>query len=220
MYGRTTIIDGRPERLDAVIAFSRDTVAPTVDTMPGCLGISVWVNRETGRSVALTGWQDEMSRSAAAEQIAALRSEACAIMGGDARTESWELAVMHQVTPDKPGYVTRMVSMSGDPATVDRGIELFRSQVVPRVSTMSGFNTISLAVNRANGRAQVATTYTSRSAAETARHAAAQIRDTVASQLGLTVDEVDELELVHVGIRGPNDAPERTIVELPTETSV
>lgn len=221
MFGRATTVDGKVDRIDAGIAHVRDKVAPALDTIPGCLGISAWVNRETGRSVVLSAWQDEAAMIASAEKIKPLRDEAAAILGGDARAEMWEMVGMHQVAPDQPGYITRMIAMSGDPATIDKGIELFHSKVVPAVSKLPGFNTISLSVNRARGKSMIAATYSSREAAVASREAAAAIRQATSAELGVTVDEVEEMELVHVGIRGPNDVPQqRATVELPTEQTV
>lgn len=221
MYGRATIIDGKPDRIDAGIAFIRDKVVPFVDGLPGSLGLSAWVNRETGRCVVISAWQDEASREASAEKIAPQRMEASSILGGDARAETWELAEMHQAGPDRAGYVSRVVSMSGDPSTVDKGIAAFRARVVPQVSLLPGFNTISLMVDRTHGRSRIATTYTSRSAAEAAREAGAAIRSATSAELGLTVEDVEDLELVHVGIRRPDVVPRpRTTIELPKETSV
>lgn len=218
MFGRATTVDGKVDRLDAGVAHVRDKVAPMLDTIPGCLGISAWVNRETGRSVVLSAWQDEASMIASAERVKPLREEAAAILGGDARAETFELAGMHQVGPDQTGMVTRMITMSGDPAVTDTGIALFHDKVVPAVSKLPGFNTISLAVNRRTGRSVISATYANREAAIASREAAAAIRSATSAELGLTVDEVEEMELVHVGIRGPDDVPQqRSTIELPTE---
>lgn len=218
MYGRATIVDGKPDQVEAGLEFLRAEVEPVVTALPGCLGLSTLADASAGRVVVLSAWADEASREASAAVVAPLRQETSSILGGDARTELWELVAVHQVAADEPGYVTRSVLMSGSSDDIARGIMLFTESVVPQVAALPGFNTISLLVDRQHGLLRVGTTYVDRAAADAAREAGAAIRAAVSQQLNLTTQTVEDLEIVSVGIRRPDEA-DRTI-QLPTEASV
>ena len=51
MYARSTTFRGRPESVDDGIAFCRDEVLPMCRDLPGCLGLSMIVDRGSGRCV-------------------------------------------------------------------------------------------------------------------------------------------------------------------------
>ena len=48
MHARSTTIRGRPESVDEGIAFCRDEVLPMCRELPGCMGLSMIVDREIG----------------------------------------------------------------------------------------------------------------------------------------------------------------------------
>jgi quinol monooxygenase YgiN len=218
MYGRITIVDGKPEQVEAGLTFLRTKVGPAVNALPGCLGMSVLTDRPTGQVMVLTAWRDEESIAGSAEAVAPLRQEASAILGGDARTESWELAAMHQVGADQPGYVTRSVLMSGSTADIEKGLAMFTDTVVPQVTALAGFNTISLLVDRQHGLLRVGTTYVDQASAEAARDAGAAIRAGLATELNLRTQTVQDLEVVSVGIRSAEDPA--LSIQLPVEQRV
>jgi heme-degrading monooxygenase HmoA len=215
MYGRATIIDGKPELVEAGLRFLSSTVEPAVNALPGYLGMSTLADRDSGRVVVISAWADEASRDQSAEAVGPLRQEASAILGGDARTETWELAAMHQTAPDQPGFVTRSVLMTGSAQQVEQALAQFQDKVVPQVTKLPGFNTISVLVDRQHGRLRVATTYVDRASADAAREAGAAIRGAISKELGLHTETVEDLQVISVGIRGPQDAA-RTI-QLPVE---
>ena len=43
MYARSTTFHGKPENIDAGIAFVKDEVAPMLDQIEGCRGLSMLV---------------------------------------------------------------------------------------------------------------------------------------------------------------------------------
>jgi quinol monooxygenase YgiN len=218
MYGRATIVDGKPEQVEAGLHFLRHEVEPLVRSLPGCQGMSVLADRTSGRVVVLSAWTDEASREASTGVLMPLRQQASAILGGDARAESWELVGMHQQGPDQPGFVTRSVLMSGQPAQIEQALALFQDQVVPQVQQLAGFNTITLLVDRDHGLLRVATTYVDRASADAAREPGAAIRGAIAQEIGLVTQSVEDLEIISVGISGPPQ-PDRTI-QLPMEERV
>jgi quinol monooxygenase YgiN len=218
MFGRATIIDGKPEKIEAGLRFISTTVEPAVNALPGSLGLSTLADRESGRVVVLSAWADEASREQSATAVAPLRQEASAILEGDARAENWELAAMHQVATDQAGYVTRSVLMTGTTEQCEQALAQFQTNVVPQVTKLTGFNTISVLIDRKQGRLRVATTYIDRASADAARETGAAIRGAIAKQIGLTTETVEDLQIISVGIRRPVEV-DRTI-QLPTEERV
>lgn len=219
MFGRATMYDGDPARIEEAISFVRDRVRPAIDGLPGSYGLGMWCNRDSGQVAVVTAWADEAALEASASTVLPLREEGSRILGAQPQVLTFEPVVLEQARPDEPGYWTRTILMSGDPATTDSGIELFRSDVLPAVQKLAGCTSVMLGVNRKTGDAIVTSTFSSRAAVEAAREAAAAIREASTGPAGVEVLRIIESEVTIVGIRGPELPGQRTI-ELPTETSV
>ena len=54
MYARSTTVRAHPEALDDGIAYVRDKILPAVRKMDGCIGLSMLVDRTSGRCVVTT----------------------------------------------------------------------------------------------------------------------------------------------------------------------
>ena len=67
MYARTTTIQADLAKIDAGIAHVRDQVLPTVTAMDGCIGMSLLVDRESGRCIATTAWESDAAMRDSAE---------------------------------------------------------------------------------------------------------------------------------------------------------
>ena len=59
MYVRTTTFQAQPSSIDAGIAHVRDTVMPTLERCDGYTGLSLLVDRSSGRCIATSAWQSE-----------------------------------------------------------------------------------------------------------------------------------------------------------------
>ncbi|MGH3331798.1 MAG: hypothetical protein ACRDPJ_10920, partial [Nocardioidaceae bacterium] len=69
MYARSTTINARPENIDAGIAYVRDDVLPKVQRIDGCTGLSMIVDRESGRCIVTAGWESEEALRNSADQV-------------------------------------------------------------------------------------------------------------------------------------------------------
>src|SRR3712207_750261 len=96
MYARSTTVHADPQRIDDGIANVRDQVMPAVQSMPGCMGLSMLVDRTSGRCIVTTSWDSMESMSASREAVRAMREEATDVMGGRFDVDEWEIAVMHR----------------------------------------------------------------------------------------------------------------------------
>ena len=203
MYARSTIIMGEPGRLDDGIAYVRDDVMPTISTMDGCVGLSMLVDRDTGQCIVTSSWDTEETMSASNLHLAPMRMRSGQIMGGPPEVDEWEVAVMHRDHPAPTGSCCRVTWMRLNHGDIDRGIELYRTAMLPEMESIAGFCSASLLVNRAAGRACNTTTYDSREALDASRERSWTIRDAGIREAGVDVLDVVECDLVLAHLRLP-----------------
>jgi len=203
MYARSTTIKGDPTRIDTLIAFVRDEVMPTITAIDGNVGLSLLVDRETGRCIATSSWETEEARSASFEALASSRARGADILGGDIQTDDWEIAVMHREHRVTADSCCRVTWAQYDQPDTDRGIDFFRDTVLPFAEGMDGFGSASLMVDRGTGSAVGTIVFDSRAAMEASREAAARMRDKSTQSTGTRFREVAEFELAFAHLRVP-----------------
>lgn len=57
MYARSTTIEAQPLSVDIGIAHVRDVVMPALQEIDGCVGVSLLVDRQSGRCIATSAWE-------------------------------------------------------------------------------------------------------------------------------------------------------------------
>jgi quinol monooxygenase YgiN len=206
MYARTTTIHGRPERLEDGITHVRDRVMPAVMDMDGCVGLSMLADRESGRCIVTAAWADEQAMRASAESVSAMRQQAREIMDGEMQVQEWEFAVMHRRYEAPTTACTRVIWSRADRGRIEQVLDAYRMTLVPQLDELPGFCSVSLLVDRENGRAASAVTFDDRTAMENSRGDATRMRDTFVSAMEVTVTEVAEFELVLAHLRVPEMA--------------
>ena len=106
MYARTTTIQADRAKLDDGIAHMRDQVLPAVTAMDGCVGMSMLVDRESGRCIVTTAWASDAALQDTAERVRPLRAGAERALGSSTSdVEVWEVAVVHRDAPARDGGV-------------------------------------------------------------------------------------------------------------------
>ena len=166
MYARSTTIQAQPSSIDDGIAHVRDEVMPALHDMAGCIGVSLLVDRQSGRCIATSAWETEEAMRDSRDQVTPIRDRAAEMFGGTANVEQWEIATLHRDhhSPDGAGVLATWVRVPPD--QVDQGIEYYKSSVLPRLENLDGFCSASLLVDRASGRAVSSTTFDSVDAME------------------------------------------------------
>jgi heme-degrading monooxygenase HmoA len=206
VHARSTTIQAQVSSIDAGIAHVRDEVLPALMNVPGCVGLSLLVDRQTGRCIATTAWDSESAMRASESQVRPVRDQAAQMFGGGtAQVDEWEIAALHRDHQTPDGACARVTWLDVPPADADRGIDMFRS-MLPTIEMLQGFSSASLLVNRTYGRAVVSVTFDSREAMERTRAQASGIRSSVAEQAGGAVGEVAEFELAVAHLRVPEMA--------------
>jgi heme-degrading monooxygenase HmoA len=202
MFARSSTIDAKAAMIDAGIAHVRDTVMPAMSHLDGFVGLSLIVDRESGRCIATSAWRSEEAMHASAARADGLRADAAEAFGGDATVEEWEVALLHRAHHARRGSCMRVTWTTMDPERLEGTLETFKDGTLAQIEDLPGFCSASLLVNRAAGRAVVTVGYDDRDALERSRDPGSSLRGQFARDAELEVLEVAEfdLELGHLHV--------------------
>jgi heme-degrading monooxygenase HmoA len=206
MHARSTTIRAQTSGIDAGIAHIRDEVMPALSNIDGFVGLSLLVDRGSGRCIATSSWQSEEAMRASADQVASIRNRAAEIFGGGVEIAEWEIAVLHRAHAAPAGACTRVTWVDLQGADPDRVIDTFKTGALPRMAEFTGFCSASLLVDRAGGLGCSAISYDSRAALEASRDPGNVIRESVMAQAATRMTEVAEFELAVAHLRVPEMA--------------
>ena len=195
MHARSTTIRGRPESVDEGIAFCRNEVLPMCRELPGCFGLSMIVERGSGRCIATTSWDSIESMRATTTQMQPIRQRAAEILGGTSEVAEWEIAVMHRDHRSTEGACARVTWLRGEPAAIDHAADVFKLALMPEMETFDGFCGVSLLLNRETGLAVTSVAFDSRTALEGTREQARGLRARGSAEARLKIMEVAEFDL-------------------------
>jgi heme-degrading monooxygenase HmoA len=192
VYARSTTIAAQTSSIDAGIALVRDEGMPALQGMAGCVGVSLLVDRQSGRCIVTTAWETEDAMRAGAEEMAPLRDRAADMMGGTPSIDEWEIAVLHRNRRAPEGAGVRATWVQVQPGQMDQGIEYYKASVLPQLEDLDGFCSASLLVDRASGRAVSSATFDSVDTMARNRDQATALK--IASIREAGVEELDECE--------------------------
>lgn len=205
MYARSTTIMADPSQAETGIAFVRDQVWPMVRDMDGCVGLSLLVDRETGRSITTTSWESEAALRASAPMVRGVRDEGSRITGGAAEpvVEEWEIASMHRAHPTGPGACVRAAWSRVPLAHVEHALAYYRDHLLPHMEHLDGFAGASLMVDRGTGRSVLSVAYDDRGALERTRDEADYLRTRSTQEANVEFLDVAEFELAVAHLHVP-----------------
>ena len=202
MYARSTTIQAQPTAIDDGIAHMRDKVMPALEAIDGCVGMSLLVDRTSGRCIATSSWESEEAMRASAESLRPIRDRAAELFGGGAQIEEWEIAAMHREHRAGEGACVRATWVKVDPDQLDGGIEFFKATILPALEGLEGFCSASLLVDRASGRGVAVATLDNAEALEQNKDQLDGIKATGSREANAEVlDQCDfELALAHLRV--------------------
>jgi hypothetical protein len=195
VHARSTTIRGHPESVDDGIAFCRDEVLPMCRDLPGCVGMSMIVDRRSGRCIVTSSWDSIESMRATTTQMHPIRQRGAEVLGGTPEIAEWEIAVMHRDHRSADGAGARVTWLRGDPVAVDRAADVFKLALMPEIETFDGFCGVSFLINRDGGLAVSSVAFDSRAALEGSREQATALRARGSAEARLDIIEVGEFEL-------------------------
>lgn len=196
MYARSTTLDARRDSIDRGIAMVRDEIGPELARMPGCKGVSMVVDRVSGRSIVTTSWASELTMRDSRRQVRSMRDRAAPLMQGPPRIEEWEVGMMHRRCEPGEGACARIVRFTTDPGRIEQSIDFYRMVAVPMLDDMAGFCSASLFVNRESGVSVSTAAYASREAMDRTRERMQALRDRFGQAASADFLELLECELV------------------------
>ncbi len=204
MYARTTTVHADPQRVDEGIRHIRDEVMPAVQSMPGCMGLSMLCDRDSGRCIVTTSWDSHESMAATADRVQDMRQRALDTMGGrDMSVDEWEIALMHRMHTATDDACARVTWTRGDPARMEEALDAFRMALIPRMDDVPGFCSLSLLIDRESGLGSLTTVYTDRAAMDATRDLISGMRDEFTARLPVTVTQEAEFDVVLHSLRVP-----------------
>ncbi len=206
MYARSTTIQAQTSSIDAGIAHMRDSVMPALESIPGCLGLSLLVDRTSGRCIATSSWDSEDAMRASDESIQPIRNQASELFGGSTQVEEWEIAAMHREHRAGEGACVRATWVKTDPGQIDGGIDFYKTTILPALEELEGFCSASLLVDRASGRGVAAATFDNAEAIERNTDKLDRIKATGSQEANAEVLDQCDFELAVAHLRVPEMA--------------
>lgn len=200
MYARSTTFRGRPDNVDAGIAFVKDEAWPVIERMEGCRGLSLLVDRESGHCIATSSWETEEAMHASNAELRPIRERGRDVLGGTMEMDEWEIAVMHRT---QHGECCRVSWLQGD---LEAMTETFRVGILPELEQTDGFCSASLLVNRSTGLGCATTVWETRAATEASRTSADEMRSRAAREAGGEIMDVHEFDLAYAHLHVPEMA--------------
>jgi hypothetical protein len=204
VYARSTTIQAQPLSVDIGIAHVRDVVMPTLQEMNGYVGLSLLVDRQSGRCIATSAWQTMEAMRASAERVAPVRDRAALMFDGSAKVEEWDIALLHRDHHSQDGACVRATWLKVVPDQLSRSVNFYRTSVLPELQNLDGFCSASLMVDHpACRRAVSCSTFDSMDAMARNRDRATELRSSRVRDLGAEVIDVAEFELALAHLRVP-----------------
>ena len=203
MYARTTTLRGNPQAVDDLIATVRDEVLPGLMQLEGCIGLSLLIDRDSGRAIATSACETEHPMRASAENARPLRDRAAQAFGGTPEVQEWEIAVLHRAHRIGDGACARVVWTRTDPGNLDRIIDAYRESLMPWWERTEGFCSNSLLLDRQEGRSSSTVVFESREAMAHTRDQFTTLREEFVTRMGMEILEVAELDMALAHLRVP-----------------
>jgi heme-degrading monooxygenase HmoA len=204
MYARSTTVQADPQRIDDGVAYLRDEVMPALQSMPGCMGLSMLCDRDSGRCIVTTSWDSEEAMSASRDAVRSMREKAVDVLGGQFDVQEWEIAVMHRTHAMGDGACARVIySHLRDVDQADAVLDAWKANVLPRLDQFDGFSSVSLLVDRSTGRGVTTVCFDNREAMDRSRQDGDRMRDEFTSRMGVDVTEVVDMEVAIHHLRVP-----------------
>ncbi|MFC8916762.1 hypothetical protein ACGF5F_04695 [Streptomyces sp. NPDC047821] len=204
MFVRTTYATGDPAKLDPAVRALTTDGKQQLFQEPGFRGAGLFVDREVGKLMTGTWWQDEEALRASADRMGELRARMLTDFASTVTVDTWEAAVASRPASVGEGARFRLVRLSFAPAEADTLAGTFENDVLPRLRDMRGFLGGSLLVDRTGGRGVVGALYADRDSLAASRGPVAALRGQATAKARATVQSVEEFEVVMVEAVAPS----------------
>ena len=207
MYARSTTVQGDPEALDEAISYVAEKEFPAITGIPGCVGLSMLADRDTGRVIASSAWADEEALKASTEKVRPMQDRLMHMLrADDALIQPWDIAVLHRERPSGEGARAQVTWARIVPDRVDTLLNAYEASMLSRLQELPGFCSLSLVVDRKQGRTVSVTSFDSRAALERTRKQARAMREEFARAVCARIHDVAEMDVVVAHLHVPDTA--------------
>ena len=207
MHARSTILRAEPVAIDDGIAAVEQDVMSALQQLDGFVGLSLMVDRQSGRCIATSAWESQDTMRRSADEVGPVRDRAAErFRGRIENVQEWEIAVLHRIANVGKEGCARVSWMTTDPGRMDRAVDAFEVSALPRIEQLDGFCSASMLVDRSAGMCVSSVAYRNREMLDRTRSAADGLRTEVAKQFDGEILEVAEFELPVAHLRVPEMA--------------
>lgn len=203
-FARSTTIMAQSDRIDEGIALVNDELMPMMTGIDGCLGMSLLVDRMSGRCIATSSWESREAMRASNEQLRPVRQRLAEMLRGDRMdVQEWEIAIMHRDHSCPAGACARVTWARPPAGHLDAVVGAFRTEVMPRLEERDGFCSASMLVDRDTGVLCATACFDSMAAVEANRQFGTEQRTKMTERTGTEFLDVLECELAIHHLRVP-----------------
>ena len=207
MYARSTTVQGDPNTLDEAIAYVGDKEFPAITAIPGCVGLSMLADRDSGRVIVSSAWADEEALHASKEKVRDMQDRLMHMLrADDALIQPWDIAVLHREKPSPEGARAQVTWSRIATDHMDTLLDAYRGSMLSRLQTLPGFTSLSLVVDRKQGRLVSVTSFDSAATCEQTRKPARGFREEFAHAVGARITDVAEMDVVVAHLHVPDNA--------------
>lgn len=204
VYARSTTIIAQPDRIDDGITLVNDELMSMMTDIEGCMGVSLLVDRSSGRCIATSSWESDDAMHASSEQLKPVRERLLHTLGGDGlEIQEWEIAILHRDHESPAGACARVTWARPPAGQLDAGVDAFKTNVLPLLEDLDGFCSASMLINRETGMLCGTVSFDSRARVEGNREFAARQRALMTERTGIEFVDVLECELAVHHLRVP-----------------
>jgi hypothetical protein len=201
---RSTTIKAQPDRIDEGIALINNELMSMITDIDGCMGLSLLVDRASGRCIATTSWDSEAAMRASDEQLQPVRQRLLETLGGNGlEVQEWEIAIFHRDHESPAGACARVTWARPAAGQLDAGVDAFKTSVMPLLEEQDGFCSASMLINRETGMLCGTVSFDSMATVEGNREFGAEQRARMAELTGIEFVDVLECELAVHHLRVP-----------------
>lgn len=169
MYVRLTTLHGHKGNIEAGVDYVEGTARAAIEAAAGNRGFATFTDAAAGVVMGASYWEGERSRAESGTALADLRAGLGKAGGGDVTFENYVAAVARRVAIPQPGAVVRLLRVHLDPAQLGELVELYRDEIVARLTAPSGVCSAQLLVDPDTGRGLGVTAWTDEAALANAR---------------------------------------------------
>lgn len=199
MFSRVLTFRGATD-IDGGVTYLHEEALPVLEAQHGYRGVTASGDRARGIFGILSVWDTESDRSASDSALGKAREEALKIVGGELTIENFEEVVLEMARPPSPGCGLFLTRVHMDPSVLDDNLEFFRSDVLPQITSQSGFCGLRNMIDRATGRGITGSVWETRAQAE-AMQATASERRAPAEERGVSFDETEVRDVLFASLR-------------------